>query len=237
MTTGNVKRAAIYARISEERPGVDKVENQVSALREYADQRGYVVSQVYRDNNISAYKGREVRPGFLGLIDGLKAKKFDVVLVVELSRLTRGSPNDLNLLSFWCSKTGAVIDSKTNGIHDPSKSMDKAMLALLDVFYGMESDTRIERQRARNRADLAKGMPTKGLRPFGWQIDRITLEESEARHIRSAFRAVVEDGASTWQIAQRWNALGLKTPSMSKPRLSNKTGKKKCLRGFGLQQP
>ncbi len=222
----NVKRAAIYARISEERPGVDKVENQVSALQEYATKRGYTVIQVFRDNNLSAYKGRVLRPGFMELIEGLKANKFDVVLVTELSRLTRGSSNDLNLLSFWCSKASAVIDSKTNGIHDPSKSMDKAMLSLLDVFYGMESDTRIERQRARNRADISKGLPTKGLRPFGWKVDRITIEESEAKHVREAIRSVIKDGATTWQIAQRWNALGLKTPAMTKPRTRVKTGKK-----------
>jgi len=224
MNTPNVKRAAIYARISEAKDNVDKVANQVDELRKFAIKNKYDVVEVFRDNDISAYKGKEVRPGFLALLDGLGKSKFDVVLATEISRLTRGSALENQKLLVMCSKSDAVIETLNSGTYDPQKSVDKAMLSFLDIFSGLESDIRIERQRARNRADLAAGMPTKGLRPFGWEPDRITIRESEARHVRDGFRMVLEDGKSSWAIAQHWNNLGIRTQAMETPRLNSRSG-------------
>lgn len=75
----------------------------------------------------------------------------------------------------------------------------------MDVIGGLEVETKIDRQKARTRADLAAGLPTKGLRPFGWETDRITVRESEAIHIREAYKAVLEKGNTLWRIAQHWN--------------------------------
>lgn len=212
------KRAAIYARISQKEAGVDKVENQIDEMRKFAEMRGFTVAEVFSDDDISAYKGLKERPRFSELVTRIETGEFDVVLATEQSRFYRNSPKDLQRLVNAASKVGATILTRTEGEFDPSNAGSKFMMQLLDAFGGYESDVRIERQKARNRADLAAGLPTKGSRPFGWEPDRITLRESEAAHIREAYGAILEEGVTVWEIAQRWNALGLKTDSMTRPR-------------------
>ena len=212
------KRAAIYARISQKEPGVDKVENQIDEMRKYAETRGFEVAEVFSDDDISAYKGLKERPKFSELVERLEAREFDVVLATEQSRFYRNSPKDLQRLVNAAATGGAVILTRTEGEFDPSNAGSKFMMQLMDAFGGYESDVRVERQKARNRADLAAGLPTKGSRPFGWEKDRITLRESEALHIRNAYRAILDDGVTVWEIAQRWNAEGLKTDAMTRPR-------------------
>ena len=54
------KRAAIYVRVSTDK---QTVENQVTALRQIAERRGWDVVERYSDAGISGAKGRDGRPG------------------------------------------------------------------------------------------------------------------------------------------------------------------------------
>lgn len=227
MVTIPVKRAAIYARISKADSDVDKVENQVSELRNIAKANGYEVVAIHTDDDISAFKGSSSRNGYISLIDGLKARAYDVVLATEPQRLTRGSPTDLDLLQAHCVKAGALIHTRSAGVQDPATPTTKALMQIMDVIAGLEVETKIERQKARTRADLAAGLPTKGLRPFGWEPDRITVRESEAIHIREAYKAVLEKGNSLWRIAQNWNEAQIRTDGMDRERKSKSDGVKR----------
>jgi len=212
------KRAAIYARISQKDEFVDKVENQIEEMRKYAEDRGYIVVEVFSDEDISAYKGIKIRPQFSELLTRLAGGEFDIVLATEQSRFARNSPKDIQALVTAASRAGASIYTRAEGEFDPSNAGSKFMMGMMDLVSGFETDIRVERQKARNRADLAAGIPTKGLRPFGWEKDRITLRESEAAHIRTAIQAILDEGVSVWEIAQRWNSAGISTDGMNRPR-------------------
>lgn len=218
------KRAAIYARISKADSEVDKVENQVKELKKLAEHEGYEVVAIHTDDDISAYKGKNQRNGFLALIEGLKNGSYDVVMATEPSRLTRGSMGELEVLQTLCVKAKAVIHTRLGGVQDPSSSVSAAMMAIMDVISGLETETKIERQKARIRADLDAGLPTKGIRAFGWEKDRITLRESEASVVREAVDSILNKGATLWAIAQDWNFRGIKTDGMSRPRKSKSDG-------------
>lgn len=224
MVKETAKRAVIYARISKADSEVDKVENQINEMRGLAKSQGYEVVAVYSDDDISAYKGKNVRNGYLALLEGLKAKSYDVVLATEPSRLTRGSPGELEALQIECVKAKAVIHTRSAGEQDPAVETTSALMHIMDVISGLEVEMKVERQKARIRADYAAGLPTKGIRAFGWEKDRITIRESEALVIRDAVYSVLHEGATTWAIAQRWNALGVKTDGMSRPRKSKADG-------------
>jgi site-specific DNA recombinase len=213
-----LKSAAIYARISQKDDLVDKVENQILEMTKFAESFGYQVVEIFSDDDISAYKGEKDRPQFGELVSRLSLGEFQAVLATEQSRFARDSPKDLQALVSAAARVNAVIHTRAEGLFDPSNPGSKFMMQLLDAFGGYEVALRIERQKARNRADLAEGLPTKGLRPFGWKKDRISILESEAVHIRAAIQAIVNDGATVWGIAQKWNALGLVTDSMLRPR-------------------
>lgn len=224
MTTSEPKRAAIYARISKADPGVDKIENQISELEKLAAASGYEVVATFVDDDISAYRGESVRPGYLGLINGLKDRLFDVVMATEPQRFTRASQTELDALLVQCVRSGAVVHTRSAGIQNPENPTTVALMQIMDVVGGLEVASRIERQKARNRADLAKGLPTKGLRPFGWEADRITIRESEAQVIRDAYKSVLEKGEGISSIARRWNRSGVVTDPMKRPRKSRIDG-------------
>ena len=54
------KRAAVYVRVSTDKQTID---NQVAALRQIAERRGWEVVEQYSDAGISGAKGRDGRPG------------------------------------------------------------------------------------------------------------------------------------------------------------------------------
>jgi site-specific DNA recombinase len=224
MTISKVKKAAIYARISKADSDVDKVENQIAELRKLAKSSGYDVIAVFEDDDISAYKGKSVRPGWAQLLKAIEKKKFEVILATEMSRFTRGSSAESDVFTATCVKAGAVIHTRSGGVLDPNSPSALAMVQIMDVLSGLEVALKIERQKARNRADLAIGKPTKGLRPFGWEIDRMTIRHEEAKHVRRAYKDILDKGESVWAIAQKWNKLGIKTESMLNPRKSRIDG-------------
>jgi len=231
MTDSKVKRAAIYARISKADSEVDKVDNQIKELKKLAKASGYEVVEVFEDDDISAYKGKQLRPGWASLIRGIEKKQFDVVMATEMSRFTRGSNAESDYFTASCVKAGAVIHTRSGGVINPDSPSALAMVQVMNIMSGLEVSLKVERQKARNRADWAEGKPTKGLRPFGWEKDRITIREAEAAHIRQAFSEILEKGETVWGIAQKWNRLGLKTDPMLRPRKSRADGEVKLPSG------
>lgn len=87
-------RAAIYSRYSTDRQSESSIADQVRVCEDYAAKHGLTVAARYADEGISgAAIGN--RPAFNQLMSEANAGAFDVILVVDLSRLSR-SAGDLN---------------------------------------------------------------------------------------------------------------------------------------------
>jgi DNA invertase Pin-like site-specific DNA recombinase len=80
------KRAAIYVRVSTDK---QTIENQVAALRQIAERRGWEVVEQYSDAGISGSKGRDGRPGLDQMLKDAQRRKFDVVMAWAIDRLGR----------------------------------------------------------------------------------------------------------------------------------------------------
>src|SRR5262249_28600135 len=80
------KRAAIYVRVSTDR---QTIENQLAALRQIADRRGWQVVEQYSDAGISGAKGRNGRPGLDQMLKDASKRKFDVIMAWAIDRLGR----------------------------------------------------------------------------------------------------------------------------------------------------
>jgi DNA invertase Pin-like site-specific DNA recombinase len=80
------KRAAIYVRVSTDK---QTVENQVAALRQIAEQRGWEVVAQYSDAGISGAKGRDGRPGLDQMLKDASRRKFDVIMAWAIDRVGR----------------------------------------------------------------------------------------------------------------------------------------------------
>jgi len=79
------KRAAIYVRVSTDK---QTIENQVAALRQIAERRGWEVVEQDHDAGISGAKGRDSRPGLDQMLKDASKRKFDVIwlgrLIIDL---------------------------------------------------------------------------------------------------------------------------------------------------------
>ena len=80
------KRAAIYVRVSTDK---QTVENQVAALRQIAERRGWDVVEQYSDAGISGAKGRDERPGLDQMLKDASRRKFDVIMAWSIDRVGR----------------------------------------------------------------------------------------------------------------------------------------------------
>src|ERR1700745_4081433 len=80
------KRAAIYVRVSTDK---QTIENQVAALRQIAERRGWEVVEQYHDAGISGAKGRGRRAVLEQMLIDVSRRKFDVIMAWAIDRLGR----------------------------------------------------------------------------------------------------------------------------------------------------
>ena len=81
------KRAAIYVRVSTDK---QTVENQVTALRQIAERRGWDVVEQYSDAGISGAKGRDGRPGLDQMLKDASRRKIDPATEKRIQAHLRG---------------------------------------------------------------------------------------------------------------------------------------------------
>jgi site-specific DNA recombinase len=83
-------KAAIYSRFSTDKQTELSIVDQVRVCTEYASKQGWTISHRFEDQGISgAAIGN--RPGCVDMLEAAKAKTFDVLLVMDTSRLSRSS--------------------------------------------------------------------------------------------------------------------------------------------------
>ena len=221
--TSASRTAVIYARISEKEDGVDKVANQVDRLRGLAQREGYEVVGIFADDDVSAYKGKKVRPQFRSMLARIKAGGVGVVLATEPQRLTRGSASDLEALNVVCAGAGTKVHTLSDGVQDPSTPNSAFLMGIMDLVGGLEVAQKTYRQVLRNEAETNAGMPLWGRRPFGFdgvevenrhggKSHRWTEHKSdEADAIRWAVDYFVKPEGTIYGVMQEWNARGLRT--------------------------
>ena len=85
-----MKRVALYCRVSTDRQvrEGDSIAAQRDALEKYANEKGYFVAGVFIDDGISGTKFQE-REKLQELLNLIKTKKIDLVLITKLDRLFR----------------------------------------------------------------------------------------------------------------------------------------------------
>ena len=106
-------RAAIYSRFSTDRQNESSIADQVRVCTEHADKHGWQVVERFEDQGISgAALGN--RPGILKLQEAAFAGRCNVVLVTDLSRLSR-SQGDLSKMIDRLVAKGARIVGVQDG--------------------------------------------------------------------------------------------------------------------------
>lgn len=206
-------RIALYTRISALGKDVDKVENQRLRLINYASAKSYKVAETFVDDGIGAYKPDTPRPGFEGLIAGIKDGRFDIVLATEQQRFGRNVTEWETFINLLQAHNVMYECISGGGPWDMNQAMHKRLARTQVVDAAGEVDTRKERQAGRISDEVTAGNPLWGGRAFGynWEKGRaVSLNKVEADLIRGAGQDVLS-GVSLYSISSRWNDQGVKT--------------------------
>lgn len=135
-------KVALYARVSTTN-GNQNPETQLVALREYCQQRSWVIQEEYVDRVTGA---KESRPALDRLMTDAKRRKFDTLLVWKLDRFGRSLRHLLNSLAEF-EALGISFVSLTNGF-DTTTPAGKLMFQMLGAFAEFERDLIRERVKA-----------------------------------------------------------------------------------------
>lgn len=147
-------KAALYLRVSTSDQNTD---NQLSALKAYAESKGYDVAAVYSENE-SAWKAGHQRELARLLADCRNGRhKFDVVLVWALDRLSReGAAAILNLINTFRAYGVRVISYQETWTEAPG-AIGEILYAIAGWAAKMESERRSERTKAGLARALREG--------------------------------------------------------------------------------
>lgn len=176
-------RAAIYCRISQDRAGAGLgVTRQEEDCRALCERRGWVVAEVYADNDVSAYSGKP-RPAWQQLISDVQTGAIGAMVSWHVDRLTR-SPRELEDVIDLADKHGIELATVTGEV-DLSNPTGRLIARMLGAAARHEAEHKAERQkRQRRQAAEAGRVAGGGKRPFGYADDRITVIDDEAAIIR-----------------------------------------------------
>lgn len=176
-------RAAVYARISRDVTGEGLgVERQLADCRQIAADRGWTVAEEYVDNDISAYAGKH-RPAYERMLEDIAAGLRDAVVVYNTDRLTR-RPIELEQFTGICEAAGVRQLVAVTGDIDLGNDDGMFMARVLAAVAAKESGRKSERLKRKAREIAEAGKPNGGVRPFGYEKDRLVIVESEAAVIR-----------------------------------------------------
>jgi site-specific DNA recombinase len=203
------KSAAVYVRISQDRAGAGLgVERQEKECRAQADQRGWTVTEVYCDNDISAFNGRH-RPAYEQMLADIGAGRINAVIAWHPDRLHRRSL-ELERYINICEKHGVANQTVTAGMWDLSTPSGRMTARQLGAVAAYESEHKSERLRSARIQQAADGKHHGGIRPYGYGKDGVTVIAKEAKEIHDACTAVAS-GASLRGIVRDMNARGVRT--------------------------
>ena len=135
-----IKRAAIYVRVSTQDQATDAQE---SELREYCERRGWTCV-LYRDHGHSGAK--QDRPALNELMADLRRRKVDVVVVWALDRLAR-SLKQLLTISEECRGLGVDLVSLKQSL-DTTGPTGRLTFQILGAVAEFEKELLRERVRA-----------------------------------------------------------------------------------------
>jgi DNA invertase Pin-like site-specific DNA recombinase len=192
-------RAAIYCRKSSEE-GLEQDFNSLDAQREACE--AYVASQRHQGWRLLAehfddggYSGGTLeRPALQRLLEEIRRRHLDVIVVYKVDRLTRSLADFAKLVEVFDAH-GVSFVSVTQQFNTTS-SMGRLTLNVLLSFAQFEREVTGERIRDKIAASKRKGMWMGGNVPLGYRVEerRLRVVEAEAEKVRRLFALYVEHG-------------------------------------------
>ena len=194
---GAPKRCAVYTRKSSEE-GLEQNFNSLHAQRQACE--AYVKSQsgegwrlVKTAFDDGGFSGATMdRPALKALLDHVKEKRIDVVVVYKVDRLTRSLADFAKIVEIFDAE-GVSFVAVTQQFNTTT-SMGRLTLNVLLSFAQFEREVTGERIRDKIAASKQKGMWMGGGVPLGYDLadHRLVVNAAEAETVRLIFRLYLE---------------------------------------------
>lgn len=225
-------RVAIYARYSSDNQRKVSLDDQIRQCKEFAEKESFQIDEthIYKDGAISG--AIEDRPELKKLEAAAKTQQFDVILVDDLSRLSRDSAymsTFLKRLDYW----GITLCSVTEGV----RTSDKSAKFMIGVKSLMNEEFLVDLGRKTRRGQtgqIHRGYIASSL-GYGYRTEKVgelrydnngraravgskgVIDHQEAEIIRRVFQEYAS-GKSITAIVKDLNAKDIPTHSGNKPR-------------------
>jgi site-specific DNA recombinase len=205
-------RAAIYVRFSTDRQNESSIVDQYRVCGEWCAREGLAVSARFEDQGISgAALGN--RPGALAMLQGAQSASFDVLVVMDLSRLSRSQadlPKIIDRLTVRGIRVVGVQDGYDN--HRRGHKLQAGLSGIIgEAFREMVSD----RTHAALQSRAMDSKPIGGTR-YGYC-------DGEAEIVLQGFQWYADGYSAQW-IATELNRRGVPSPGSTWNRTSRRRG-------------
>lgn len=223
----------LYGRVSQARDGRStSVDDQLAALRAWAQREGWTVAGEYRDDNISAsrYANGKLRDGWRDTMDAVAGGRAWALLVWEISRTSR----DLGVyadLADTCRRHRVQL-GYGGRLYDLRSAADSMAVGLSALVAESASHETSERTRRAVQSRAAAGKVHAQL-PYGYRrvIDPVSgrtlrweIDPERAAVVREIARRLLSGAESADEVAADLNRRGVPGP-----------GAGRCARGCGCR--
>lgn len=199
-------KAIGYVRVSTEEQAKEGIslENQRAKIQAYCRLHDMALIDIIEDAGKS---GKDLnREGVQAIIERIKGRKIDAVIVYKLDRLSRRVLDTLNLIELMKKHT-VVFHSITDSI-DTKTAMGKFFLNIMASLAQMERDLISERTKDALRHKISRNERA-GQIPYGWSLaeDGKTLlmnieEQKTIRFIKELHKKGYNYSAICWELVR-----------------------------------
>jgi DNA invertase Pin-like site-specific DNA recombinase len=190
-------RCAIYTRVSSD----SRLEQDFNSLdAQHEASAAYIKSQAhaswalirtrYDDGGYSG--GSTERPALQRLLEDVKARKINIVVVYKVDRLTRSLADFAKLVELFDAHDVSFVSVTQQ--FNTTTSMGRLTLNVLLSFAQFEREVTSERIRDKIAASKRKGLWVGGMVALGYETKdrKIIINEKEAETVRTIFRRYLE---------------------------------------------
>lgn len=202
------KRAAIYARISDDTEGrAAGVQRQVEDAQRLVEREGWTLGpwEPFIDNDISAStRSKARRPQYEHMMELAEGGEIDGIAFYSNSRLTR-RPTEFEEIIGLVERTGLQLNSVTSGQADLSTADGRQIarwMAAADAAEAERISERVTRAFVQRREE---GRPNPASRSFGFEKGGEIVKQDEAELIREAASRILDEGWSLGMVVKDWN--------------------------------
>lgn len=209
---------ALYIRLSKEDENEgpsESVTNQKSLLNEFVQQHRLSVYDIYVDDGWSGTNFD--RPDFQRMIGDIEAKKVNMVITKDLSRLGRDYIMTGHYMERYFPEKRVRYISLLDGIDTGVESTANDITpfrAIMNDMYAKDISKKIKsvKRDKQRKGQFIGGKPMYGYKMHPTEKNKIVIDEEVAPIVRRIFGMALE-GVSCRQIATRLNAEGIPTPA------------------------